>query len=751
MAARGARVDLDAVVRQPRNRGLDDAEVFAINEAYNRNHSMLSEAYQRQAVARGTPHEGNWDAAIQAMEQHGDVLLQRFVPGASANGRNLVALRYAARGDLNPLQWQARARRALGEEYTSGVGREITRLIESGNRDALVEYVNSLVKPLRPREVEYWTRMVRAGFLTGGFVLRSAGRALAGNTGRSLYDRLSAPAALTWEHLLFHRLTKGKRGVGAPSFAQEQAAWRGTREGLRDIVARVRGKGVNLQGPDTFTRRPYANPIMDRLVNLPFDVLGAADAPFKRAARYRAIREQAEVMATEEGFRRRTPEFMTRAAQIEAHPPLEMVIRAHAAALEAGAQNPTILSRGARGFRKGLGQQSKIAQGISDLTATAFVQAPASVATLAIESTPLGAFSTAADAIRLYRMARAPDVDVAALGTLQRLAGQRAGRWTTGLLAGAITIDLYRRGIVTGAAPEGERERAQFFRDGRRQYSIRLGGRDYSLNQIQPLGGILAFFATLEQEREAATDPTEEQALLESLRQYIQATPAATRRTGQSIIQTPFFQGIKNVVDAFGPDENSNVTGRMVGGMIPGAVRDVARGLDPVSRVARGPMAGIKANLPGVSRGLPARIDPRSGVQEERRGWRWSHIFDVLGSSKVAQETDPVLAEAQRVGASLGRPTRKQGETDEAYEGRQAVLGKVVYEAWARVVELPLYRQASIEEQAELLRRVATDVRSDVTAGRRPRARPIQALRTARRALRRDSLAASRTINQGNQ
>ena len=160
-------------------------------------------------------------------------------------------------------------------------------------------------------------------------------------------------------------------------------------------------------------------------------------------------------------------------------------------------------------------------------------------------------------------------------------------------------------------------------------YSLKLGGKWYGYNKIEPLGTTLGTVAdTVELMRYAHEEDNQD--LATSLIFGI----------GNAMLSKTYMSGASNFLDALhNPDRSGNYANGVLASMaMPGSADMVMRGLDPWLRSHQGLFSAIAARTPGVSMTLPPLrnrwgdpIPRQEGLLPQFMGPAGAPVTDALG------------------------------------------------------------------------------------------------------------------------
>lgn len=230
-----------------------------------------------------------------------------------------------------------------------------------------------------------------------------------------------------------------------------------------------------------------------------------------------------------------------------------------------------------------------------------FVRVPAMVVRQASEMTPMGLLQ-----------------DVSQLDSRARM--EHYGRVFAGSLIMLKGAELAIEGRVSGSGPANPQERAKLYETGWRPYSINvpalpapvalaLGGtkaEDGSFwlptNALGPAGMMFAAVGDMAEGWRDAKD--RDDATMES------TIVGTLSRLAHTVADQTFLSDAIELGEALdNPSMAQRYWQRKVGSMVPAAARQLARVQDPVMRDPKSGLESIKANLPVLSKTVPARTD----------------------------------------------------------------------------------------------------------------------------------------------
>jgi hypothetical protein len=274
-------------------------------------------------------------------------------------------------------------------------------------------------------------------------------------------------------------------------------------------------------------------------------------------------------------------------------------------------------------------------------------------------------------------------------------AGGRAGalakgRMIIGSASMAAIASLVLRGMMTGAGPEDEEERALWMQTGRKPYSILVNGKWYRYNRFEPLGMLFGVAADISEMSRTLTGTAPDK--------FYKASTQVLASLMTNLGDKTFLRGITEFMQAYTDPERygeqwvSNLAATVA---VPNIAAQAARAKDPYVRDARNLMDTIRARVPGIRESLPAKLDV-SGQPINRS------LVEPLAATPAVD--DPLAEAMLRLGASKGAPSRTftiKGRTyeltPEEYEGYKGFVQQSRWKVLTPIVNSPQFR--AVEEQ----------------------------------------------------
>ena len=407
------------------------------------------------------------------------------------------------------------------------------------------------------------------------------------------------------------------------------------------------------------------------IIRTPGRFLAAEDEFFKATARRMQINGLATRIAHQAGLRGEAA--VARAAELSANPTKEMMEEANNYARYITFQDP----------------MGPIGRGVMQVTSAVpilklvvpFVRTPINLMKQTVERSPF------AFVLKSWRE------DVKAGGARADLALAKAAVGTGYGLAIALAA---QQGNITGAAPTDRAEREALLATGWQPFSLKIGDNYYSYRRLDPLGTLVGIAATMGQphlfagEREGA----EKRFVVGFLAMLSDKT---------------FMSGISDLVaavdDPSGRRAEAYINRLMGSVLVPVAVSQTAKALDPTSRVAENIPDVVRSRVPGMSQDLPARYDVLG--RESRTSPGGFEAFSPVTRSPVRD--DPVANMILDSGVRITPPNRTIKGTRlsaEVYSQYQAEAGAQIRNNMAWYTENPqVWNSMSQEERADETKR----------------------------------------------
>jgi len=150
---------------------------------------------------------------------------------------------------------------------------------------------------------------------------------------------------------------------------------------------------------------------------------------------------------------------------------------------------------------------------------------------------------------------------------------------------------------------------------------------------------------------------------------------------------------------------------KLVGTVVPQAVAQVNRTLDPELKDARTMLDEIRSRIPGVSDSIPPRLNIW-GDPITLGGGLGPDLISPIYTSRV--ENDPVAHEVARLKIGMSMPLRKIGDkqlTTEEYNRYVVTAGQPAKEVLRRIISQPNWASVRDTEKRQVIRGVVSAFR----------------------------------------
>lgn len=498
-------------------------------------------------------------------------------------------------------------------------------------------YVSDLVPtPIYKKIIAVW----KAGLLTG---IKTTGVNLLANVSHSTTEAIKdIPASIVDK---VASVFTGKRTVTPNLEGVTSGIKEGFEKGLRYLrtgfdernigtkldYTRVNfGKGKLAQGLQKYT-------------DTVFGLLGAEDQPFYYANKLRSFYGQAKAEAINKGLK--GEEAQSFIENLIKNPTDEMIKYATTDAETAIFQNKTLLGSAAKKVQEIPGGEVVVP----------FGRTPSSVAMQVFNYSPVGVVKA------IFENIGKGNFD-------QRLFSQAVGRGLTGTGALALGVELYKKGLITTARPQGEKEQKLWEVEGRQPNSIRIGDKWRQVQILGPVGNLLLIGGSFAKafEKSGSLSAGMSEGLADASRAFTQQT---------------FLTGVSNFIDAISDPARSaeNVAGSTLASTIPTIVADVSRAIDDKERRATSIFDRFQARIPGVRETLEPQVNIL-GEERESVGNFLEIMADPTRPSPI--QNTPVIGELRRL-------------TDEGFSPSPTLLGdKKGYNSLTKEENTSLWKRA---------------------------------------------------------
>ena len=232
-----------------------------------------------------------------------------------------------------------------------------------------------------------------------------------------------------------------------------------------------------------------------------------------------------------------------------------------------------------------------------------------------------------------------------------------------GSILGLYILQKCDVGEITGSAPQNTSEREAFYRQGKKPWSIRLGGTKneqtgvieggtwYQYRRIEPFNTVIASVAIAYDKIKNAKD--EETAT--------QIFGNIVEGLAENIIDSSYAQGVTNILDRYG--QRKGIVQRQLSTLVPYSSfwRSINRSYEAATqgsakiRDTKSFLGAFSQTIPGLSKKIPPKlniwgdeIELEGGVFRQWLPYKWAK-----------ESTDPVEVELERLGVYPGFPQQK--------------------------------------------------------------------------------------------
>jgi len=504
-------------------------------------------------------------------------------------------------------------------------------------------------------------------------------RYMAAGISKAFYNgEIQAGEAVAQAYGLVKGIRDGVRLVYMGNKADGQA-------GLSDVFdafSKVEGTQQNAFSSDALGLSPdgglgWGIDMLAKIVNAPGSALNAEDKFFKTIGYRMELNALAYRQAMVEGLD--GEDAAKRVHEILSDPPENLQVDAIDMA-----HHQTFTNALYPWMRQGLGgiQKAPVAGPVFRMVIP-FVKTPTNILRFTFARTPLAYLS----------------------GTIQgdiRAGGARAAQAHARVALGSMVMlsvmDMATEGFITGAGPLSEDmtktndlRRTRRAAGGPPPYSIKIGGRWYAYNRLDPIGMMIGLGADMA-EMGASADEADSEML----------AAGGILALAQNIASKSYLSGMFDFLGAMDPNNPSSNPGKYLsdfaGSMVPYSsfLRNIAQANDPITRDAKTVVYGddlkvdpvatylqetvdkVKRGIPGMSDTLPPMrdlwgepISKASGL-----GWGWDFVSPLASK---ADNPDPVTKEIIDNRINVGFPPRViEGVklTSEEYDQFSEIAGK---------------------------------------------------------------------------
>lgn len=222
-------------------------------------------------------------------------------------------------------------------------------------------------------------------------------------------------------------------------------------------------------------------------------------------------------------------------------------------------------------------------------------------------------------------------------------------RQMLGLSMMATMYGFAEAGLMTGSMPTDPKERQLWMDTGKQPFSVKIGDTWVNYGRLEPFSTALGIFADMVD----AEKQIREQGL-EKMEAAGDILDALFKSLVSNISQKSFVEGLAKLTEAIvNPDKASVFLDTLARPLVPAIVNQAARITDPTERVAFTTAEKLQQRIPGLREQLPAQYTTYG------EGPRQTNLAQAATSFAVSAPQTKVQKEMERIGASLGRPSKK--------------------------------------------------------------------------------------------
>lgn len=573
--------------------------------------------------------------------------------------------------------------------------------VGSAERDYAIKVMQKQVGDYIPSDLtDKLVGTWKAGLLTG--VRTQTGNIVSNTTFRGMHEA-SRPGAVALDK--FMSLFTGQRTTTLNP--------RGSLSGLGEGLSRAKKylkTGVDELGEfgnkfDKPRGLKFKNPALDKYVNGVFNLMGAADKPFRYSQLKSSLYDMGSAAAKNQGLKGKAAREFVEAFVTD--PPPDILEKATLEAAESVLASDTFLGNLASSARAAANNLENpaaraAAKGTVNVLAP-FTGVPSAFVSRVIDFTPAGAVKEAVSQI--------------AKGSLdQRTLANAISEATTGTAVVFLGMKLAENGLLTGDYPDDPKEQQRWEAEGIQSNAIKVGDRYYTLNYFGPMGALFGMGKRVNDVKDEGGGAGSQVA-------------SAGAGIARDTLDQSFLQGVQGALDAVNDPTRyaESFIKNQGSSVVPTLIKDVAEATDPKQRQKDDLIDAIQGKIPGLSQQLPARTDVfgnelgrktgpgvRGGVETMTNPLRPS----MERQTPVTREVD-ALKEQTGTDIFPTQPNRTvtiDGEkiklSDQQRYDLNNTMGQRLQKTWAEAIQTDAYKNLSPDQKADML----SDLKKDVTA-----------------------------------
>lgn len=561
-------------------------------------------------------------------------------------------------------------------------GNKIGKMPEGLAKEVAKKKLADKLKSLVPSS--FWKKVVnvwKAGLLTG---IKTSGVNISSNFFNGLAENIkNIPATGVDLASSIFTGTRTKalnlRGLGQGTKEGVKKGWDYLKTGVSEESAK---SGLEF---DKVHFDSVPGKVLEKYAEGVYRILGTEDMPFFYGALRRSLGEQALVaIKNEKKVFANSAERSKFIQDYIDNPSKEALELADIDAKVATFRNDTALGKMATSIQHSGGALSQIV--------LPFAKTPSAVATAMFNYTPAGAL------MAVYENFIKGKFD-------QKKFAEAMGRSVTGFGALWLGSELYKKGKMTLGYPTEEKEKAEWEATGKTPNSILIEGKWVPLVTFGPAGSVLGIGGYVDRGKE------ETGSLAGGVKQGLFG--GAKQLTEQT-----FLVGVGELIDTIkDPQKNAKVyTNRVAGSIVPTIISDVAQALDEYQRKPVGAGDAIKARIPGVRTTVAKKLDVWGQPMERNRTAIGTAISPFRLSNTIEGKLNTEVERMKELGEDI-RPTKVDPRIkevkldDKEFYKFQRIYGLVLTKSLTALIESEQYQNLDPEDQAEMWKKVVSDVR----------------------------------------
>jgi hypothetical protein len=315
-----------------------------------------------------------------------------------------------------------------------------------------------------------------------------------------------------------------------------------------------------------------------------------------------------------------------------------------------------------------------------------FLRTPVNLLKYGLERSPAGFLNP-----KLIRNLKAKDPEAA---------DQLARALMGSMIAGGIAF-YFGNGKITGAAPTSINARDRFYREGKQPYSLKIGDRWVSYQQLEPFNQTVSLVASIVN------------AIDDNDKTVPERVAEASVSIGKNFVSQTYMSGLSDIINAISDPQRygSQFIENMATAAVPfsSAVRTVQRATDTTIRKPENIAQNVQAGIPGLSKQVPAKTNVFGDESKRSTPW-WSPV------SVAKEDNSPMNQELNRLEVNTGfvgsliNTIKLTADEQKRY---QEIAGPLEKQAVIDTINSAGYRKMIPEEQKKAIERAVNAARDN--------------------------------------